>query len=253
MGETNYDKFDQLNTIINAGEDDFLTAVNPHDNLFTDEQEEREDLASTSGKTGKLLIAKSLQFSQTTPSKSSKLPLSMKWIVGHSMEQTEGTGVLPILPSTSTGEGLPDTFDLEAKIKKCPGIMNMFEDIVERRVQQVTGQARVDQSLVTGEVMGSEMCEYSTPVKQMLKPKRGVNVVKSPSDTTLYTPGLRMNTDLQTPSVQACNENIITQVSAFVERVCLEAEEQQPAMQAPGLMVKRQQVQRVVTPLHPRQ
>ena len=98
--------------------------------------------------------------------------------------------------------------------------MGMFENMVEKCVCQATKKLVQAAAAVPAGI--SEALNNKTPVKQSHVSRLAGNVIKSPSDTTLYVPGLRMSTALETPGVQACNQTVINQVYNFVEQMRLE-------------------------------
>ena len=190
-------------------DDDVQISVNPNEDLFQGERE-FEKISSTLATGNKILAGDNLTVTIKNFGNPKHInPVLAETITNNQEDQAQ--------PSTSTGVA-PQPYNLEEEMKKNPAIMNMFEDMVDRRVRQVT------RDLGNG---GNSWESHVTPAKQKGGPQPFPRLVKSPSDTTLHAPGLKMMSDTNGPGVQACNENVINHISQFVERVRIDTADSQ--------------------------
>ena len=100
-------------------------------------------------------------------------------------------------------------------------LMQLVNKLVDKRLQQEKDKQKPG---------------TSQPGSQFNSPKRtAIPAVKSPSDTTLYRPGLQKQLSQGTVDIQPIqgtnfptnNANIVENISNFVDAMCLESEQQQ--------------------------
>ena len=107
--------------------------------------------------------------------------------------------------------------NLRVQLKRDPQLREMFKELVDERIEKLTGNTVKGNSKNNGvEVVAREQSKAETPIRNKSP------VIKSPSDTTIYTPALKKGRE---------QDNLINKISNFVESIRLESQRNSPAEQ----------------------